>query len=188
MFVVTRGQQRQRNANAKQAASASAGALYNIKNYNNFANHNPKKNGKFNSITRQLDTGQPLRNNFKNKNCEVAPDNMEVELRKYEKYIDPKTIQKLKAKYKKDQTQRNYDEVLREAYTTAFNKYAEMSNQAYKDLISNTLNTFMTNFSKIAIQPPCPLIPTTKNTGMVKSLVFKYAGEILTPKFLRRGK
>jgi hypothetical protein len=175
--MLTRG--RKRNSN-QQAASASAGALY---NYNNFANHNPKKNGKFNSITRQL-----ILNNSKNKNCEVAPDNMEVELRKYEKYIDPKTIQKLKAKYKKDQTQRNYDIVLREAYTTAFNKYAELSNQAYKDLISNTLNTFMTNFSKIAIQPPCPLIPTTKNTGMVKSLVFKYAGEILTPKFLRRGK
>jgi hypothetical protein len=175
----------QRRILNNQAASASAGALFYNKNYNY---NNPKKNGKFNSITRQLDTGQPIRNYSKNKNCEVAPDNMEVELRKYEEYIDPKTIQKLKAKYKKNQTQRNYDEVLREAYTTAFNKYAEISNQAYKDLISNTLNTFMTNFSNIAIQPPCPLIPTTKNTGMVKSLVFKYAGEILTPKFMRRGK
>jgi len=182
--MLTRG--RKRNTK-QQSASASAGALY---NYNNFANHNPKKNGKlYNSITRQL-IDQPLRNNSKNKNCEVAPDNMEVELSKYEKYIDPKTIQKLKAKYKKDQTQRNYDEVLREAYTTAFNKYAEISNQAYKDLISNTLNTFMTNFSKIAIQPPCPLIPITKNTGMVKSLVLSYGKDILTPKLPKfmRGK
>jgi hypothetical protein len=180
----TRG--KKRNANAKQAANnAKAANIAKAVKIAKAANNNiMNKKTTLNELQHGVNfpfygTNNKSVNNKAKTNCEDIPNDMS-ELLKYVqgKYITKDQYKNFGKEYEKKRTAMNYNLILIKAYELAFQKYSQMNNEAMHTLINKTIQNFVSDYSAIIGQPPCPLLDKTMSTGMLKGMGWRWAGQV----------
>jgi hypothetical protein len=94
------------------------------------------------------------------------------------KYITKDQYKNFGKEYEKKRTAMNYNLILIKAYELAFQKYSQMNNEAMHTLINKTIQNFVSDYSAIIGQPPCPLLDKTMSTGMLKGMGWRWAGQV----------